>query len=273
MIQSRNLRTVQIPGMEVIFALEDIEREVAWEIRAAWHVAIIHLGGRMDLLETELDGHGGSTGAALAGEVWTVPAGRTYSGRSRGGHIRYAELWISPEVIDRIAPLAGVHDERLRREVERLAEVSEALEIEDAALGLLASARRSLGGVPPEVSGTGLAPAVARKVRGEIHGRLGEELSLAYLAEVAGMGCHRFLASFRATFGSSPWQYVIRARLRAAGRMLETTDLDITRIALETGFASHSHLTTAFGRHFGQTPGGYRKRCHDTLERGGISCP
>lgn len=54
-------------------------------------------------------------------------------------------------------------------------------------------------------------------------------------------------------------QYIIAQRLRRARWLLMHTRNDITTIALETGFASHSHLTTAFKQHTGLTPLAFRQ--------------
>jgi transcriptional regulator GlxA family with amidase domain len=41
---------------------------------------------------------------------------------------------------------------------------------------------------------------------------------------------------------------------RRARWLLITRSMDITAVALETGFASHSHFTTTFKAHLGMTP-------------------
>jgi AraC-like DNA-binding protein len=53
---------------------------------------------------------------------------------------------------------------------------------------------------------------------------------------------------------------VLRRRLRDALEMLLDTRESITRVALEHGFASHSHFTDAFRREFGVPPSRVRSR-------------
>lgn len=56
-----------------------------------------------------------------------------------------------------------------------------------------------------------------------------------------------------------PYRYVIQRRVERVKTLLRHTDLPISRIAYETGFASQSHLATTFKRNVGQTPGVYRR--------------
>jgi AraC family transcriptional regulator len=53
---------------------------------------------------------------------------------------------------------------------------------------------------------------------------------------------------------------MIGERLRRAKWLLTHIARDITDIALETGFSSHSHLTTTSTRHVGVTPHLFRAR-------------
>jgi len=47
--------------------------------------------------------------------------------------------------------------------------------------------------------------------------------------------------------------------IERAQRLLEARDLPLVRVARESGFANQSHLTLAFKRHLGLTPGAYRQ--------------
>ena len=98
-----------------------------------------------------------------------------------------------------------------------------------------------------------------RHVRDLIESSLGEDLALERLADEAGIGAHAFAAAFTKAFGIPPYRYVIRRRVERAKTLLRSTDLPISRIACETGFASQSHLSTAFKRAIGVTPGVYRR--------------
>jgi AraC-like DNA-binding protein len=86
------------------------------------------------------------------------------------------------------------------------------------------------------------------------------ELSVADLA--ARIGCSRFhlCRSFRQHTGLSLHAFREQSRLRRALEALEGGRADLTELALDLGYASHSHFSYAFRRQFGVTPGAYRQR-------------
>ena len=60
--------------------------------------------------------------------------------------------------------------------------------------------------------------------------------------------------TFREVLGMPLHQYLLRLRLTLALHRLDQGDHTLSTLALELGFSSHSHFTTAFRRHFGITP-------------------
>ncbi|RCW68659.1 helix-turn-helix domain-containing protein [Pseudorhodoferax soli] len=86
-----------------------------------------------------------------------------------------------------------------------------------------------------------------------------DRLSVGALAKEAGLASSQFALSFRNTFGRSVHRYVMDARLARARELLACGNTPLAEIAYETGFASQSHFTTAFGRTFGRTPDSYRR--------------
>lgn len=269
------------PGMELVISTDDIRQLVAYRIRESRHLFIVHLGGQMDKLETELDGHGGSSGPAIPGEVWTVPAQRNYASHICGDVIHYAMLYLEPSALDsvfatsfgprEIVPLAGVRDAFLHQSVkELLAALREPDDIAELFARALSQAlcaylyrTHGAGRVAPSVpqNGPGLGAQASRELREFIFANLSERITIDELAAVAGMTTHHLLIAFRKAFGVSPWQYVITQRLRSAQRQLsEQPRKDITTIALEAGFSSHSHLTAVFRRRVGCTPREFRTR-------------
>ena len=65
---------------------------------------------------------------------------------------------------------------------------------------------------------------------------------------------------FRQALGITPMTYLTRYRLQRAQHLLDTTDLPITEIAAETGFAEISHFTHTLKRETGVSPHAYRRR-------------
>lgn len=83
--------------------------------------------------------------------------------------------------------------------------------------------------------------------------------SVSEMAAKIGMGMGKFVHEFKTTFEASPHQYIQRRRLVRARELLLATDASLTTIALETGFANHSHFSTVFRAVTGMTPSSYRR--------------
>lgn len=86
------------------------------------------------------------------------------------------------------------------------------------------------------------------------------DLSLAGLADVAGIGPRHLSRLFRAEMGMSPAAYVELTRLDVARRMLEDSAAPIKVIAHAAGFGSTATLRRAFLRRIHVTPLEYRLR-------------
>jgi AraC-like DNA-binding protein len=87
-----------------------------------------------------------------------------------------------------------------------------------------------------------------------IEGNLDRALSLKELAGRAGLSLPRFKARFKAEQGVPPGEYVLRARIAQAQRLLRGTNWPITRIAHELGFPSSQYFATVVKRYTRLTP-------------------
>ncbi len=67
-----------------------------------------------------------------------------------------------------------------------------------------------------------------------------------------------FAATFRRYFGCSVGEYRRRRRIQLAHDKLADPELTLAHVAADVGFADQSHLTRAFKRFTGMTPGEYR---------------
>jgi AraC family transcriptional regulator len=93
-----------------------------------------------------------------------------------------------------------------------------------------------------------------------IESRLMEPLSLADIAEAAGMSNFHFSRLFTAACGESVMAYVRRQRLaRAARRLAEEPRIALVDLAFDCGFESQQAFTRAFTRQFGVSPGRFRR--------------
>ena len=104
----------------------------------------------------------------------------------------------------------------------------------------------------------GLPPFTLRKVTDHVAKHFDRNLTLADLAEVAGMSTYHFAHLFKEATGQAPYQYVIGQRIEEAKRLLRHTDWPIMQVCLAVGYESQGHFTTLFKRVVGVTPGQYR---------------
>jgi AraC family transcriptional regulator len=105
----------------------------------------------------------------------------------------------------------------------------------------------------------GLSKTQLQAVIDYIQANIDRNLSLTELASITQLGSHHFSNLFKRSTGLSPYQYVIQQRLDRATELLKNTDRSIVDIAVQTGFANQSHLTTAFRKHLSITPKRYRE--------------
>lgn len=86
-----------------------------------------------------------------------------------------------------------------------------------------------------------------------------ENLSLSDIADHAGSSVFYLARIFKARTGFSLHAYRNQLRLRSALEQLRDPRVDLTGLALELGFSSHSHFTETFRRSFAKTPSAVRE--------------
>ncbi len=84
-------------------------------------------------------------------------------------------------------------------------------------------------------------------------------LDLESTARAAGLSVYHFLRLFAGVLGVTPHQYLVRARLRRAARLLADPELSITGIAYDVGFGDLSNFVRSFRRAAGVSPRAFRK--------------
>jgi len=89
--------------------------------------------------------------------------------------------------------------------------------------------------------------------------RLGDSITLDDVARAAGASPFHLTRIFHRRTGAPVHRYLIRLRLRSALERLADGASDLTALALELGFSSHSHFTDAFRREFGRAPSDARR--------------
>lgn len=94
-----------------------------------------------------------------------------------------------------------------------------------------------------------------------IDGHLADDISVKYLADIAGFSVWHFCRVFQWRIGYPAMEYVRCRRLAFAASEL-SSGKKILDIALEYGFGTHSGFSKAFRRHFGCSPEIYRLHAH-----------
>jgi len=91
-----------------------------------------------------------------------------------------------------------------------------------------------------------------------IEQNLRRDLSLPVIARRAAMSTRTLSRHFRAQVGTTPADWIARARVRHAQRLLETTQFGVEEVATESGFGSAAVMRQHFGEIIGTTPLAYR---------------
>jgi transcriptional regulator GlxA family with amidase domain len=101
------------------------------------------------------------------------------------------------------------------------------------------------------------ASPVAR-IQDHVMANLGRRHTLASLAAVAGMSARNFARHFVQETGITPREFVERARIDAARRLLEGNDRPLKVVAHDCGFGTADHMRIVFHERLGVTPAQYR---------------
>ncbi|MBZ9559589.1 MULTISPECIES: GlxA family transcriptional regulator [unclassified Modicisalibacter] len=81
-----------------------------------------------------------------------------------------------------------------------------------------------------------------------------EPLTTHELAEHLGISRRQLERLFKKYLQAVPSRYYLDLRLQRARKLLRETDQAVGDIALQTGFSSGAHFSTAYRNHFGMTP-------------------
>ncbi|OUL99495.1 GlxA family transcriptional regulator [Variovorax sp. JS1663] len=99
-----------------------------------------------------------------------------------------------------------------------------------------------------------------RALQDHVLAHLRDDLSVPTLAARAGMSERNFARVFRSETGTTPAEFVENARIDAARRLAEESDLPVKRLADAVGYANVDGFRRAFARRLGVTLGEYRRR-------------
>ncbi len=104
-----------------------------------------------------------------------------------------------------------------------------------------------------------------RRTRDLMDREYARPLDVAALARAALMSPAHFSRQFRATYGETPYAYLMTRRIERAKALLRRGDLSVTEVCLAVGCTSLGSFSARFTELVGETPTAYRARDHDAL--------
>jgi AraC-like DNA-binding protein len=271
---------VSWPGMEAEIVQVATSERVEFRFKASdAHMLVLYERGVRRSGETKLDGLPSSSLHDLAHKLAFVPAGHEFVDvhESRvparivffyfdeGDH---ANLIGGEPEGGQLSPRLFFQDAALLATAEKLMSAVEGDPEGDGsaycqALGFVLAhelARSRSGGADkkPAIRG-GLASWQQRTVASYIDEHLAESITLATLAELAGLSSYHFCRAFKQSFGVPPHRYHTRQRIEQAKIMLAKRIHSVTDIGLALGFSETSSFTAAFRKATGLTPTAYHR--------------
>jgi AraC-like DNA-binding protein len=101
-----------------------------------------------------------------------------------------------------------------------------------------------------------------RRARDLIDREYARPLDVPALARAALMSPSHFSRQFHATFGETPYSYLMTRRIERAKALLRQGELSVTEVCLAVGCTSLGSFSTRFTELVGETPSAYRARDH-----------
>lgn len=117
---------------------------------------------------------------------------------------------------------------------------------------LISALRLSAGGSPRSAK-------LIESIKGYIHAHYGGKVTNEIIADVLGYHPYYLARLFKSGVGMSLHRYLLEYRLQMAYQLLTICDRPIEEIALECGFSSAAHFSTAFRRKYQRSPSEFRQ--------------
>ena len=119
--------------------------------------------------------------------------------------------------------------------------------------------------IPPECTSTDSRLA---KLIETMRGSPEQEYTVDDMARKTALSPSQLITQFKKTTGLPPYNFLLSCRVRTARKLLSETDMPVTLIAQNLGFASSQHFAMQFKREFGITPSALRKGQQPVIRAG-----
>lgn len=103
-------------------------------------------------------------------------------------------------------------------------------------------------------------PQTFMKLEQSLRSNLAHQWTVEEMAALVGLGTTAFAEKVKNYSGFSPLNYLINIRISEAIKLLKKPSVNMTDIALDTGFYSSQHFATTFKKLTGYTPSEFRKK-------------
>jgi AraC family transcriptional regulator len=150
---------------------------------------------------------------------------------------------------------AGVRQPAVAATVDALAIEEQVVALLDRVLEAAYRSPARRGATPDRARAIEIAEAAKRFVAP----RVAQRLTLTGIAAGIGGSVFHLCRSFRRATGQTVHGYRDQLRLRVALERIENGERDLTRLALDLGYSSHSHFTAGFRQSFSDTPSRARR--------------
>lgn len=265
-------RLLATPWPEVYGVQTESARHFGRHSHATYGLGLLDDGG-------QVSASGRGQVSAYAGDLITTNPGEVHDGRPLGGRSRrwrivHASQQVIASMTEAGEASAGlaltrpvIQDEPLRRALLRLLDRIDGWDAGRQATDTdLLACEESLVetcGLLLARHATGVPECAVDRDIARVRERLADEMllqapSLAHLAAIAELSKYQLLRRFARAYGMPPHAWLLQRRVERARRLIRDGQA-LASAALASGFADQSHMTRAFARQFGFTPGAWQQ--------------
>ncbi len=151
-----------------------------------------------------------------------------------------------------LATLAALFEPVLRGDPEPADQLMASYLAVAVASRFISQHSRQLGAPTP--SGAPLSPGQLNIVKAHLTTALGGDATVFELAALCGLPVRAFVRAFHATVGTSPHMWLRRRRLDSAIDLIHRRGLDLSRVAVASGFGDVPRMEAGFLEMLGQPP-------------------